>query len=712
MRFLLKPKSKLFFRLIASFVLVVVLLQATVGPIGAQQTYKSPNQATTQTTPTQTVQNKLPQTTNTATDSAGQVLGIPGLDFLPNPLDVGKCIANPVQCAIDKAKGAAGDVVGGLLGSIKEIVLSVIKWSLIFVLKIVVSILGFGSNLYGTACNTILDAFREIAFNDPHENQIAQHFNVFVLMDAGYSSMYGSFPKNTTVNNLASLFQQNVLGIQTARAATGTELLGIMVKSFWERFRDIAIIFMVIALVGIGLMVMLRRRLDPRTVVTATNSLPRFAIALILIFFSFVISGLFIDLVNISVALVQNVTRTILAGGAFALVSNALGGELFWFPVFAIFSGATMINWGAFFCTSGIVGSVGLLAGPLGLFVIPVIIMVVETILRLILFLLAAYIFWILVKNYALMVLYTIFSPLFFLLGAVPGFEKITVNWFKRMFVYALLFPTVLLFIYLGMGLLFMSNPFLQILGEGAPKAPVPIQTTVISIPYLLGMGILFYTTKLPKLLEKTFKLDDFDIRGGLSPTMLVTAPIAAGMMAKKGVGPVSTAAGMAVSRGPDSRIARMAAPIYDFSRVLTGANKRFDSSGDPNKFYKRSSGEIFEKQYNTKNAAGVDVRKGYDAHAIAQQTAQTAKERFIEQHITNTPGATREDAVRFYGKWSTDSLRSFAPPSLRPTRTAADYAKDADRRLTDKAAELHASGLSSGEVNQKMEEFIKNGYR
>lgn len=64
----------------------------------------------------------------------------------------------------------------------------------------------------------------------------------------------------------------------------------------WKIFRNIAYFLMAIVMVIIGFMVMLRKKIDPKTVVTVQNALPRIVITLILITFSYAIVGLMIDL--------------------------------------------------------------------------------------------------------------------------------------------------------------------------------------------------------------------------------------------------------------------------------------------------------------------------------------------------------------------------------------------------------------------------------
>ena len=71
----------------------------------------------------------------------------------------------------------------------------------------------------------------------------------------------------------------------------------------WVIFRDIVYTLFVLVFVVIGLAIMLRVRIDPRTVMTIQNQIPKIIIGLLLVTFSFAISGLLIDIMWITVYL-------------------------------------------------------------------------------------------------------------------------------------------------------------------------------------------------------------------------------------------------------------------------------------------------------------------------------------------------------------------------------------------------------------------------
>ena len=75
----------------------------------------------------------------------------------------------------------------------------------------------------------------------------------------------------------------------------------------WKIFRDVTYLLLVVVLIAIGFMVMFRTKINPQTVISVENSLPKIIIALILITFSFAIAGFMIDLMYILIAIITSI---------------------------------------------------------------------------------------------------------------------------------------------------------------------------------------------------------------------------------------------------------------------------------------------------------------------------------------------------------------------------------------------------------------------
>src|SRR3990172_488795 len=70
-----------------------------------------------------------------------------------------------------------------------------------------------------------------------------------------------------------------------------TPLIGI-----WAAFRNIVYLLLVIVFVVIGLAIMLRVKIDPRTVMTIQNQIPKIIVGILAVTFSFAIAGFLIDM--------------------------------------------------------------------------------------------------------------------------------------------------------------------------------------------------------------------------------------------------------------------------------------------------------------------------------------------------------------------------------------------------------------------------------
>lgn len=98
------------------------------------------------------------------------------------------------------------------------------------------------------------------------------------------------------------------LGFLPRTYAQGVGFTGLnALLQIWKVFRNIAYGLIAIIMIVIGFMVMLRKKIDPKTVVTVQSSIPRIVIALILVTFSYAIVGFMIDLMYVSMLLIANV---------------------------------------------------------------------------------------------------------------------------------------------------------------------------------------------------------------------------------------------------------------------------------------------------------------------------------------------------------------------------------------------------------------------
>ncbi|MEK7550994.1 MAG: hypothetical protein AAB532_00110, partial [Patescibacteria group bacterium] len=75
----------------------------------------------------------------------------------------------------------------------------------------------------------------------------------------------------------------------------------------WGVFRDISYFLFIFVFILIGIAIMLRAKIDPRTVMTIQNQIPKLIIGIIMVTFSFAVAGLLIDLMWVSTYVVIRV---------------------------------------------------------------------------------------------------------------------------------------------------------------------------------------------------------------------------------------------------------------------------------------------------------------------------------------------------------------------------------------------------------------------
>ncbi|HEV2340073.1 MAG TPA: hypothetical protein VGT05_04980 [Patescibacteria group bacterium] len=76
--------------------------------------------------------------------------------------------------------------------------------------------------------------------------------------------------------------------------------------NIWVIFRNFVYLFFALVFVFIGLLIMLRVKIDPRTVMSVQNQIPKIVIGLILVTFSFAIAGFLVDLMYVATSLILN----------------------------------------------------------------------------------------------------------------------------------------------------------------------------------------------------------------------------------------------------------------------------------------------------------------------------------------------------------------------------------------------------------------------
>ncbi len=112
------------------------------------------------------------------------------------------------------------------------------------------------------------------------------------------------------------------LGFMPQVHAQGIGFSGLSVLlNLWKAFRNIAYALLAVIMIAIGFMVMFRKKIDPKTVVTVQNAIPRIVVALLLVTFSYAIVGIMIDLMYLSIILITSVVGAASGGSLGKAVS-------------------------------------------------------------------------------------------------------------------------------------------------------------------------------------------------------------------------------------------------------------------------------------------------------------------------------------------------------------------------------------------------------
>ena len=219
--------------------------------------------------------------------------------------------------------------------------------------------------------------------------------------------------------NLALFFQDYAQRIpvvkNTAFADTGDVYLGVhLVYDTWKLMRDISLGVMSLLLVVMGIMIMTRKKINPQAVVTVQNVLPRVAISVVLVFFSYAIGAFLIKLMWPLFDIIPRLVINAVAANAGALIPLPANPNQFSILGWSVLAVISTFTW----------TDVGM---GMALILFSVILVIAIILVS----------FIVLVKIvivYVKLLTYVIISPLYFTIGVIPGKESMIMDWFKEMF--------------------------------------------------------------------------------------------------------------------------------------------------------------------------------------------------------------------------------------------------------------------------------------
>jgi hypothetical protein len=260
-------------------------------------------------------------------------------------------------------------------------------------------------------------------------------------------------------------------------------------------------------MIVIGFMVMFRKKIDPKTVVTVQNALPKIVLTLLLITFSYAIVGLMIDLMYLVIALIASLLIPV-SNGALGVDTatkylNGGMGTLFG----AVFGGGfsawddivRLLSW------NGGVGTLGTISQILVTIPASVIVTLILAIALLIAYI---RILFLLISAYIQIIISLLTGPLQILTEALPGSNGFS-SWFKNLFANIAVFPVTAAILMIGT--IFTrfdpAYPGLQGLPAGKLWTPPLLsgggQTAIVGI---IGLGLMFAIPGIANAIKEALK--------------------------------------------------------------------------------------------------------------------------------------------------------------------------------------------------------------
>ncbi len=233
----------------------------------------------------------------------------------------------------------------------------------------------------------------------------------------------------------------------------------------WKTFRNIAMGMLSVIMLVVGIMIMTRKKLSPQLSVTAQYALPRIALALILIVFSYPIG-----------AVIASSMRYLAVLGEKIVCNSPLTTSMATCPA------PTGVLLGVFF-----IGAVIAIAASGGAFipvlVVLAVVMLIVVVLKIVILVRAALL-------YMKLILSIVFSPIIFATGALPGNESATQNYLKQWLSY--LVGYVGLFVFAAVVdiivLIMVTGPFTS---GFTPGTTVTMIFTILFCPVIWMFGYM-----------------------------------------------------------------------------------------------------------------------------------------------------------------------------------------------------------------------------
>ncbi|MGB9706492.1 MAG: hypothetical protein ACPLXP_00210, partial [Microgenomates group bacterium] len=335
--------------------------------------------------------------------------------------------------------------------------------------------------------------------------------------------------------------------VKPAYAQAGVGFQGLRpILSLWKVFRNIAYLFFTIVFVVIGFAIMFRVKLNPQTVISIQNAIPRVVVALILVTFSYAIAGLLIDLINILIALGvlvvapvagwDNMTKIASEQQKYMGLSFGQGWGLIFGgtnkAVWETFAGnlGTLVGGALIWAILGVIigflvaGPLGAGAGVAGGIAGPAILL--ELLLAIIALYVMVKLFISLVKCYISIILSVIFGPIQIMLGVLPGAQMVFGSWLRNLLANIAVFPATALFLLLSW---LLVDQLAGAARTGQMWSPPVIHSTGGALLALIAFGMLLTISKVPDMVKEALQVKTFPYGAAIGEALTPVRVPAAG---------------------------------------------------------------------------------------------------------------------------------------------------------------------------------------
>lgn len=280
------------------------------------------------------------------------------------------------------------------------------------------------------------------------------------------------------------------------------------ILNIWVTMRNIAYLILILVFIVIGVGIMLRIHIDPRTVMTVQNQIPKIIAGIIVISFSFAIAGFMIDIMWFTTYLFASVLGSATSLDSATMIkiiraanpidaANAIHGSGDGGVINIASSASRALGYLAESAFTNQQSSMGVLKD-----IIRPLVSIIAFLIFIIAIVVALLRLWLsLVITYVNIILDIVFAPFWILAGALPGSSLGIGGWFKDMLANLAVFPVAISFFILANYFVGAFDASTNNIVQNNMAPPLLGGTDSSAVAAVIGLGFILM---LPNLLTTT----------------------------------------------------------------------------------------------------------------------------------------------------------------------------------------------------------------